>query len=62
MLVFNTSRSMQNSKQYIDLLHPTYGIYNGGCQIVDKDLNDLFTSMVSKEQTKEITSKRKTNK
>ncbi|MCQ2771116.1 MAG: HAD-IIB family hydrolase [Clostridia bacterium] len=55
MLVFNTSRSMQNSMQYIELLKPTYGIYNGGCQIVDENCKDLFVSMVSKEQTKEIT-------
>lgn len=55
MIVFNTSRSMQNSKQYIDILRPSYGIYNGGCQIVDENCKDLFVSMVSKEQTKEIT-------
>lgn len=54
-IVFNTSRSKQNSAQYADIVHPDYGIYNGGCQIVDKDGNDLYTNTINKEDTKRLT-------
>ena len=53
-IVFNTSRSKQNSAQYADIVHPDYGIYNGGCQIVDKDGNDLYTNTINKEDTKRL--------
>lgn len=53
-VIFNTSRSKQNSKRYADLLGVDYGIYNGGCEIVDKDGNDLFSRVIPKERTKEL--------
>ena len=54
-IIFNTSRSMQNSKRYIDIIHPDYGIYSGGCHIVDKDGNPMFVNMIDKKDVKEIT-------
>ena len=53
-IVFNTSRSKQNYAQYADIVYPDYGIYNGGCQIVDKDGNDLYTNTINKEDTKRL--------
>lgn len=54
-IIFNTSRSVQNSQRYIDIIHPDYGIYSGGCHIVDKNGNDLYKNMLPKEEVKEIT-------
>ena len=55
IIVFNTSRSRQNSQKYIDLIHPQYGIYNGGCEICDSEGNILYASFIDKKDTKEIT-------
>lgn len=54
-LVFNTSRSYSNSKKYIDIIHPDYGIYNGGCQIFDNKNNELYSLSISAEETKRLT-------
>ena len=54
-IVFNTSRSFQNSKDYYDVLKADYGIFNGGCQIVDKDGNNLYSKTIPSEQTQIIT-------
>lgn len=54
-IIFNTSRSIQNSQKYIDMIHPDYGIYSGGCHIVDKQQNNLFVNMLDKKDVKEIT-------
>lgn len=53
-IVFNTSRSKQHSQIYIDQVNPDYGIYNGGCQIVDKNGNDLYLNLLSKEKVCEV--------
>ena len=53
-IVFNTSRSKQNSQRYIDEIHPDYGIYSGGCQIVDKDGNELFAITIPAEKVNDI--------
>lgn len=55
IIVFDTSRSRQNSQRYIDLVHPSYGIYNGGCEISDSKGNILYASFIDKEETKKIT-------
>lgn len=54
-IVFNTSRSQQNSLTYINVIHPDYGIYNGGCLIVDKNQKELFSITIDKDKTKKIT-------
>lgn len=54
-VIFNTSRSMQNSKKYADLIKPEYGIYNGGCQIVDIAGNELFSRTIEKDKVKTLT-------
>ncbi len=48
-LVFNTSRSKQNSQKYFDLVHADYGIYSGGCEVNDKYGNELFSVTMDKE-------------
>lgn len=55
VLVFDTSRSKQNSSDYAALVHPDYGIYNGGCQIVDRDGRDLYSIMIPAKKTKRVT-------
>lgn len=55
IIVFNTSRSKEHSLEYIDLVKPMYGIYNGGCLIEDKDGNELYASLIDKEEVKTIT-------
>ncbi len=55
IIVFNTSRSRQNSEKYISLISPQYGIYNGGCEIDDENGNILFASFIDKKETKQIT-------
>ncbi len=55
VIVFNTSRSRQNSQRYIDLVHPQYGIYNGGCEISDTDGNILYASFIDKKDAQTIT-------
>ena len=54
-VVFNTSRSFQNSKSYYDLVNADYGIFNGGCQIVDKNGKNLYSSTISAVETQTIT-------
>lgn len=54
-IVFNTSRSKQHSKQYADLLNVDYGIYSGGCQIVDRNGVEIFSRTIPSEKVKEIT-------
>lgn len=54
-IVFNTSRSVQHSQKYADMVHPDYGIYSGGCHIVDKDNNDLFVNTIASKDVKVIT-------
>lgn len=55
LLVFNTSRSKQNSAEFAALIEPDYGIYNGGCQIVDAAGKDLYSVMIPAATTKRIT-------
>ncbi len=55
IIVFNTSRSKEHSLDYIDLVKPMYGIYNGGCLIEDKDGNQLYASLIDKSEVKTIT-------
>ncbi len=52
---FNTSRSLQNSKYAIERVHPDFGIYNGGCLIVDKDNNVLYSNAIPAKRVKELT-------
>lgn len=54
-IVINTARSMQASKVVADLIHPDYGIYSGGCHIVDKDGKTIFSKTIPAEVTKEAT-------
>lgn len=54
-IVFNTSRSKENSLPYIEQVNPDFGIYNGGCQIVDKSQNILFSLSIDKDTVKRLT-------
>lgn len=56
-IVFNTSRSKQNSQKYFDLVGADYGIYSGGCQIVDKFGNELFSLTMNKEKVNDVINK-----
>lgn len=53
-IVFNTSRSKQNSQKYSDMVHADYGIYSGGCQVVDKDGKELFAITIPAEKVNDI--------
>lgn len=53
-IVFNTSRSVQHSQRYIDLVHPDYGIYSGGCQIFNKD-KEIFSRLIPSDDVEIIT-------
>lgn len=48
-IVFNTSRSMQNSKALAEQVETDYGIYSGGCHIVNKDFKDLYSKTIPAE-------------
>lgn len=54
-IVFNTSRSLQNSKKYADLIKPDFGIYNGGCLIVDKENRVLYSKTIPADRVKKLT-------
>ncbi len=55
VIIFNTSRSRQNSQKYIDLVKPDFGVYNGGCEIDNEKGNILYASFIDKGETKKIT-------
>lgn len=54
-IVINTARSIQNSKPIIDIIHPDFGIYSGGCHIVDKDGVTIYSKTIDRKTTKEVT-------
>ena len=53
-IVINTARSIQASKVVADLIHPDYGIYSGGCHIVDKDGITIFSKTIPAKVVKEV--------
>lgn len=53
-IVINTARSIQASKVVADLIHPDYGIYSGGCHIVDKDGKTIFSKTIPAKTVKEV--------
>ena len=53
-IVFNTSRSMQNSEELFQLVDADYGIYSGGCDIIDKNHNKLYFNAIPGDQIQKI--------
>lgn len=51
-IVINTARSIQNSQSVIDVIHPDYGIYSGGCHIVDGNGDTLYSKTIDEETVK----------
>ena len=56
-IVFNTSRSLQNSYEFIRKLNIDYGIFSGGCHIVNENLVDLYSETIPAEEVNVITKK-----
>ncbi len=54
-IVFNTSRSIQNSIEYAIDLNIDYGIYSGGAQIVNRDFVELFSDTIEANKVDLIT-------
>ncbi len=45
-IVFNTSRSMQNSMKFATEVEADFGIYSGGCHIVNSEFKDLYSKTI----------------
>lgn len=56
LIAINTSRSSQNSQKVVDRIHPDFGIYSGGAQIVDKDGKTIYECYIDSQKTLQITS------
>ncbi|MCR5333081.1 MAG: HAD family hydrolase [Bacilli bacterium] len=52
-IVINTARSVQNSQSVIDVIHPDYGIYSGGCHIIGENGETLYSKTIDKETVKQ---------
>ena len=53
-LVFNTSRSKQNSEKYFEEVHADFGIFSGGCHIVDSEGKDLYSKTIPAKEVEDI--------
>ena len=52
LIAINTSRSYQNSMTVINLIHPDFGIYNGGATIVNKQGQIISEVIIPRDITK----------
>lgn len=53
-IVFNTSRSMQNSEELFQLVDADYGIYSGGCDIIDKNHKKIYFKAIPGNEIQKI--------
>ena len=56
-IVFNTSRSLQNSYDYATKLNIDFGIFSGGCHIVNEFFRDLYSETIPTDEVNVITKK-----
>lgn len=52
LIAINTSRSYQNSLNIINLIHPDFGVYNGGATIVNNNGKIIYEVVIPREITK----------